>query len=159
MMLVTLGTISYPFDRAIRWLEICLAKSIISEPVFIQHGATDVSSVIDHPLITAQSTVTLDQWIELVNQSSLVISHAGQGSTRLLAENQACFFLLPRLSLYREHIDDHQAMFAKSIRHTGITYCSTIEEFQNLILEPPPPFNGNVFEGPRLVEYLLEKYS
>ncbi|NJL54798.1 glycosyl transferase [bacterium] len=159
MILVTLGTISYPFDRAIRWLEICLTNQVILEPVFIQHGATDVSPLIEHPLITAKSTVPLDQWLELVNQSRLIISHAGQGSTRILAENHASFFLLPRLSLYREHVDDHQAMFAQSIRHTGITSCSTIEEFQWLILNPPPAFKGNVFEGPRLADYLLEKYS
>lgn len=155
---MTLGTIAYPFDRAVRWIKICLEKDLITEPIFIQHGATNVSSIVDHPLITAKSIVPNEQWLDLVCSSRLVISHAGQGSTRILAEKNARFFLLPRLALYREHVDDHQIMFAKSIRPTGITYCTTIEEFQALIKTPPPPFKGNIFEGPRLAEFLLKKY-
>jgi len=155
---MTLGTISYPFDRAVRWLKICLEKDLITEPVFIQHGATDVSSIINHPLVQAEPTIPNEQWIDLVCTSRLIISHAGQGSTRMLAEKNARFFLLPRLALYREHVDDHQIMFARSIKATGITYCLTIEDFQTLLKSPPPPYTGNIFTGPRLAEFLLKKY-
>lgn len=158
MISVTLGTISYPFDRAVRWIKICLDKDMVTEPIFIQHGSTDVSSIIDHPLVTAKPIVSVDEWLDLVFNSSLVISHAGQGSTRMLAEKNARFFLLPRLAIYGEHVDDHQIMFAKSIKPTGITYCITIEEFQTMIASPPLPFKGNIFEGPRLAEFLLIKY-
>lgn len=83
MIIYTLGTIFFPFDRAVSWLQELLEKEIIVEPVLLQHGAT--SPKLSHPLLTSVVSLPRDQMHQSVKQASLVISHAGQGSTRMLS--------------------------------------------------------------------------
>jgi UDP-N-acetylglucosamine transferase subunit ALG13 len=159
MITVTLGTIPYSFERAIAWLNTLLDRKIINEPVFVQHGITDASPIATHPLVTAQPILESAELIALVNRSRLVISHAGQGSTRMLAAQRASFVLVPRLSRYKEHVDDHQLLFAQNVQHFGVRYCLQLEEVENAILQPPPRFQGQLFDGPKLPDYLKALYS
>ncbi|MDF5724752.1 MAG: glycosyltransferase [Rhizonema sp. PD37] len=158
MILITLGTISFPFDRAVLWLRILLNSRVISEPVFLQSGNSDISVVAGHPLVTIEPIVTTDKLSKLVNESRLVISHAGQGTTRMLAANGVQFILLPRLKVLGEHIDDHQLLFTQAIAKFGINSCVSLEYLQKLILEPPPSFKGQLFSEPKLAKYLLNQY-
>jgi UDP-N-acetylglucosamine transferase subunit ALG13 len=158
MITVTLGTIPYSFDRAIAWLQTLLENRVINEQVFLQHGITDISRLASHPLVQTEPYVNLNQLINRVNHSRLVIAHAGQGSTQMLAAEGASFVLLPRLSIYKEHVDNHQLMFARSVGRFGIQSCSTIEELSRAIICPPPPLNKFLFEGPKLSDYLCETY-
>ena len=158
MIVVTLGTIPYPFERAVGWISELIRLKVISESVFIQHGVTNIDPLLRHRLVTASPIVESDRFIDLIDQASLVISHAGQGSTRLLAERRASFVLLPRLAQYREHIDDHQLFFAKSVKNSGVGYCSDIGELASAVSNPPPRFDKRLFEEASLVEHLVKAY-
>lgn len=159
MITVTLGTIPYSFERAINWLNVLLEQNVINEPVFVQHGITNVLSVATHPLVETKPIVDIEELTERVNQSRLVLSHAGQGSTSMLATQKASFILLPRLSQYKEHVDDHQLYFARCVEPYGIQYCLSLKEVEQAILCPPPPFQGQLFSGGKLSEYLKDRYS
>lgn len=158
MLTVTLGTIPYPFPRVIAWLQVLLENGLVAEPMFIQSGVTDVTPIAGHPLVQTMPIVESSELIHIVNQSRLVISHAGQGSTRMLADQGASFVLLPRLALHKEHIDDHQLLFARSMQPFGIRHCLTLEELSHAILNPPSPLEIQLFDGPQLSEYLCEAY-
>lgn len=158
MILVTLGTIPFSFDRAINWIESLLDNGTISEPVFVQYGVSDVAVITKHRLVTAESIVLSKDLMKIVDASRLVISHAGQGSTRSLAERGARFVLLPRLASYGEHIDDHQLLFARSVEKLGVLSCSSLNDLQQAVLQPPPPFQGRLFESPKLAEHLSKAY-
>lgn len=158
MITLTLGTIPYPFDRAIQWLNILLDSQLISEPVFVQSGVTDVSVLANHPLVTTARVITAPELLSLIQQSRLVISHAGQGSTCVLAAQHASFVLLPRLSCYREHIDNHQLFFADSMRKVGVRSCLKLEDLKAAVIEPPPRFQGMLFTGPKLADHLIQIY-
>jgi UDP-N-acetylglucosamine transferase subunit ALG13 len=158
MIFITLGTISFPFDRAVLWLKILLERQAIIEPVFLQYGSSDISVLGDHPLVTAESMITSERLIKLVDSSRLVISHAGQGSTRLLASRGVPFVLIPRLKCYGEHVDDHQLWFAKAVAKYGIQNFVSLDELAQAILEPPPRFQGKLFGNPKLTDYLLRQY-
>ncbi|MBW4643614.1 MAG: glycosyl transferase [Goleter apudmare HA4340-LM2] len=158
MILITLGTISFPFDRAILWIKILLDRQAIVEPVFIQYGSSDISLLGAHPLVTAESMITSERLIKLVDSSRLVISHAGQGSTRLLASRGVPFVLLPRLKRYGEHVDDHQLWFAEAVAKYGIKNFVSLDELAQAILQPPPHFKGQLFGNPKLTDYLLRQY-
>lgn len=126
MIVYTLGTIFFPFDRAVDWLQELLEQEIIVEAVLLQHGATSAAK-LNHPLLTSVPSLTRSEMYEAVKQSSLVISHAGQGSTRMLAEMGACFVLLPRLKRYGEHVDDHQLLFARTVEKYGVLHCKELD--------------------------------
>ncbi|NJM70669.1 MAG: glycosyl transferase [Scytonema sp. RU_4_4] len=158
MIIMTLGTVSFQFNRAIIWLSILLERGMISEPVFLQYGNSDTSPVAGHPLVTLEQTVTSAQLTKLVDASSLVISHAGQGSTKMLAERGAHFVLIPRLKRYGEHVDDHQLWFAQSVASYRIQSILSLQELEKVVLQPPPHFQGKLFNGPKLTEYLLTQY-
>lgn len=157
MIFVTLGTQFFPLDRATEWLKKLLDHQIIREPVIYQHGITSVAS-LQHPLLTTVSSLSLEEMKNTIQQASLVISHAGQGSTRLLARLGSCFILLPRLKKYGEHVDNHQLDFTLAVANLGIHYCTEFEDLVGFIQTPPPPFEGDFLPGPPLVDYLLTKY-
>lgn len=158
MITITLGTTPFPFNRLIDWLATLLKERVIVESVFLQYGATDVSPVVNHPLVIASSLVRLNQLFEYIDTSRLVISHAGDGSTRELVVRKQSFVLIPRLARYGEHVDDHQLMFAESMRSLGICYCQSIDDLKDWIMNPPPPVNPSVLNKPKLADYLLHTY-
>lgn len=158
MILLTVGTIIFPFNRLVDWLEVMLTESVITEPVLFQYGSTAIDQ-LRHPLLTLVPSLTRQEMQDAVRQSSLVLSHAGQGSTRMLAEMQARFILLPRLKRHGEHVDDHQLWFAESVEKFGIHYCTELDPLIQQLQDPPDPFQGELFNAPSLVEYLVERYS
>ncbi len=158
MITVTLGTIPYSFDRAINWLDSLLESEVISESVFVQHGATDVSKLAKYPLVKTIPIVETSFLMKTIQESRLTISHAGQGLTRGLADRGACFILVPRLSRYNEHIDDHQLCFARGVEKLGIPYCTSLDKLEQAIKCPPPNFKGQIFDGPKLAEHLMQIY-
>lgn len=158
MITVTLGTIPFPFERVIQWLETLVEDGTISESVFVQYGVSDISRIEKHPLITVAPLLEREKLLQLVTNSRLVISHAGQGSTRWLAACKVSFVIVPRLARYGEHIDDHQLSFAKSVESFGARYCLSLDELRSTILEPPEPFQGELLSGSKLVDHLLQVY-
>jgi len=158
MIVYTLGTIFFPFDRAVLWLKVLLEQKIIVEPVLLQHGATSVTH-IRHPLLTTTVSLSRPDMQDMIQQSSLVISHAGQGSTRMLVEMGACFILLPRLKRYGEHVDDHQLLFAQAVEPYGIYHSTELEGLIHYIKHRPPICKGDLFKAPSLAEYLTSRYQ
>ncbi len=158
MITVTLGTIPFPFNRVISWLDILLDSQIITEPIFIQHGVTDISAIAKHPLVKALPLLDSASLMQTAKDSRLVISHAGQGSTRAFIEQGASLILLPRLARYGEHIDNHQLIYAESIKDLGIYACMDLYRLKQSILQPPPYIKKQLFQGPKLSEYLCEIY-
>lgn len=156
MILITLGTIPYSFDRLIDWMAISLDEGLICEPVFVQHGITNVTAIINNPLVTTSSLLSLDEISKVIANSRLVISHAGQGTTRKLAKTNKPFIIVPRESKYREHIDNHQLCFAQNMSDKfGICCCTSLTDLQKFILNPPRPINKELFHQTKLADHLL----
>jgi UDP-N-acetylglucosamine transferase subunit ALG13 len=158
MIIVTLGTIDFPFHRAVLWLRGLVENKIINEPVLLQHGMTPVEN-FNHGLVTNLVSLSRPEMYELTKQASLVISHAGQGSTRMLAEMNTRFVLIPRLKRYGEHIDDHQLLFARQVEQFGIKYCTEFNQLIKYIKQRPSPYYGELYKAPLLVEYLINHYQ
>ncbi|MBW4668146.1 MAG: hypothetical protein KME60_12175 [Cyanomargarita calcarea GSE-NOS-MK-12-04C] len=93
MITVSLGTIPFPFDRAINWLSLLLQRGVISEDVFVQHGTTNVSILAKYQGVTTAPIIETSLLTQKITDSRLVISHAGQGLTKALATQGACFVL------------------------------------------------------------------
>lgn len=158
MITVTLGTIPFQFNRAIQWIDQLIDQQVLQEDLFVQHGVSDISQLEKYPFIKSASTVEYSKMKEILKSSRLVISHAGQGSTRELAAQSVRFILLPRLSKYNEHIDDHQLVFAESVSTFGVRYCLTLKELEQAILDPPSPLADSLLNQPKLTDYLLKQY-
>lgn len=119
LVLVTMGTNSYPFPRLIAALE---KLDIYHDPNvrwFIQTGGFEVSlkpangEVVD--------MVGKDKMDELVKESSLVISHCGVGSINQMLVYQKKVIFVPRLEQFGEFSDDHQLQIAKELSNSNMT--------------------------------------
>ncbi|MGF1600586.1 MAG: glycosyltransferase [Thermosynechococcaceae cyanobacterium] len=158
MITVLLGTSPFPFDRAVSWVKVLQQQNLIRTKVFIQYGASDVSQLKHGSRIATASFITSEEVRSCIRQSQLVISHAGQGLTRSLAESKVPFILLPRLARFGEHIDDHQLWFAEAVAQWGVCYCTSIEQLEQAVLSPPEILQCPLFEGPKLTDHLLKTY-
>jgi UDP-N-acetylglucosamine transferase subunit ALG13 len=156
---VTLGTINFQFDRLVHSIGSLIENGVINEHVFIQHGFSDASEIEKHPLVTTAHKVPAEVLSDRIAQSRLVISHAGQGSTRYLAAHNVSFVIVPRLAMFEEHIDDHQLDFAKNVSKLGVVYCEDVDKLSDFIDNPPAPLGKNIFDGPKLSDFLAEHYS
>ncbi|MEL6778138.1 MAG: glycosyltransferase [Cyanobacteria bacterium J06597_16] len=159
MITLTLGTTPYPFGRALQWMHQLLEQEIITEPVFVQHGSTDIALLQAHERVSAAALLTAPELNEKISQSRLVISHAGQGSTRKLAAQNKSFVILPRLAKYEEHVDDHQLRFAEGVEQLGVTVCRNFDTLKKAVVSPPEPLNRELFSGPKLGDFLAQKYA
>ncbi|MEB3336518.1 MAG: glycosyltransferase [Leptolyngbyaceae bacterium] len=158
MITITLGTIPFQFNRAINWIHVLIERGIITEPIFIQHGVSNVLFLKKYPFVTTAPILESKNMRAISQASRMIISHAGQGSTRSLVSQNSRFVLLPRLAKYGEHIDDHQLFFARSIEPLGVRYCLTLEELKYAILNPPNPVNSGFLQEPKLANHLLKIY-
>ncbi|MEO0373869.1 MAG: glycosyltransferase [Cyanobacteria bacterium P01_A01_bin.17] len=159
MFFFTLGTIRFPFDRSVSWLKTLLENKVINDEVLLQSGATSVRK-IQHPLLTSIVSLTPHEMRESVSRADLVVTHAGEGTTLMLADMGARFVLLPRCKRYGEHCDDHQLLMAKEFsKYYGIPYCTDIQQLAHFIDHPPPPFKGKIFDGPSLADYFVHRYG
>jgi UDP-N-acetylglucosamine transferase subunit ALG13 len=61
----------------------------------------------------------MDEFERLIQQSSLLIMHAGAGSVIHAVRAERVPIVMPRRAADGEHIDDHQLEFATALASTG----------------------------------------
>jgi UDP-N-acetylglucosamine transferase subunit ALG13 len=115
MILVTVGTERYPFNRLMDWVDLLLRYQLIQDEVVVQYGScTRLPSGVK-----VYQSLKSEQFGELVQQASFVISHCGEGSFLLLEEMGKPYVLVPRSHQFREHVDDHQVELAIALSQAG----------------------------------------
>jgi UDP-N-acetylglucosamine transferase subunit ALG13 len=111
MILVTVGTEKYPFNRLMRWIQLLVDRGFIQDELVIQYGSCTVwpSGTVASPLFNQ------DQFRDLINRADFIISHCGEGTLLLLDTSYKPYILVPRSKQYEEHVDDHQIELAKAL--------------------------------------------
>jgi UDP-N-acetylglucosamine transferase subunit ALG13 len=115
MILVTVGTERYPFNRLMDWVDLLLHYKLIQDEVVVQYGScTRLPSGVK-----VYQSLKSEQFGELAQQADFVISHCGEGSFLLLEEMGKPYVLVPRSHRFREHVDDHQVQLAIALSQAG----------------------------------------
>lgn len=115
MILITVGSREYPFDRLIRKVDQLVAQGIITDTVIgqIGHSAYEPKHF---------------QWYRFMDQSlfreyqakaDIIISHAGAGALVSALKQEKAVISVPRLHQYGEHIDDHQTQISSALASEG----------------------------------------
>lgn len=135
MILITVGTEKFPFDRLMNWLNRLINKGVLNpkiEEVVVQYGSCTIipSQVKSFCILPGQ------EFLKLIAKARLIIAHCGEGTIDLLSKVNQPFILVPRLSKFGEHIDDHQEELANVLKVKGINVASSIEDLENFILSP-----------------------
>lgn len=117
-VVVTFGTMrTYPFDRAARAL-IPLLRQVAAPDAQIlwQTGVSDVSDLG----IDGKESVPASELRTAIQESDLVIAHAGVGSALTALDLGRAPVLLTRRKSRAEMVDDHQVMIAQELSRRGV---------------------------------------
>lgn len=118
MIFVILGTEHFQFNRFVKNVEHLVENDVLTEEVFIQLGM----SQYEPKHVGFKRFLPFSEMSHKIKNASLVLAHAGAGTTILSLQLGKAPILFPRLSKYGEHIDEHQATFAEKMKQKGYVH-------------------------------------
>jgi UDP-N-acetylglucosamine transferase subunit ALG13 len=122
LILISLGTHQQPFSRALDLIE-PLARS--GETLVIQHGSTPPRPAMENA--TWVEYMPFDDLASTMTKASGVVCHAGIGTIMTALQRGHTPLVLPRQSMYGEHVDDHQLDIATHFAERGLVRCVAFE--------------------------------
>jgi beta-1,4-N-acetylglucosaminyltransferase len=109
LIFVTVGNDFRAFDRLLKKMDE-IAPSIPGEILIQQGYSRYVPKNAKH-----FGFIPMDQAVEYIRKSELVVSHAGIGTIILCKEYGIPILILPRRKAFGEHMNDHQLEIAKAL--------------------------------------------
>ncbi len=114
LVVVTVGTEDYPFERLVRWVDSWLERATRPVRCFMQHGTAAPPRLAD-----GRPFLPFDDLLEAIREASVVVSHGGPATIALVHEAGMKPIVVPRVRSQGEHVDDHQVAFARRIAAQG----------------------------------------
>jgi UDP-N-acetylglucosamine transferase subunit ALG13 len=116
MILVTVGTEQYPFNRLMQWIEVLLQTEMINEEVIVQYG----NSTILPAGARVYRFLKEEKFQDLIQQARIVIAHCGEGTLLLLDSLDKPYILVSRSQEFKEHVDDHQVELGLALSQINV---------------------------------------
>ncbi len=126
MILVTLGTQDKSFSRLLDNIQEQIDLGNINDDVVVQAGYTKYDSN-DMKIF---DLIDRNEFGKLISKCDLLITHGGVGSILAGLKNNKKVIACPRLSKYKEHINDHQVQIIDRFYEKG--YILKFEDGDNL---------------------------
>lgn len=150
MIFVTVGSSPIPFDR----LLLAIAEFPTAEELIVQHGASTVRPAGAECI----EFLGYDDFVELLRQARIVVTHAGVGSVITSLEHGRRPVVVPRRTFFGEAVDDHQMAFARRARERGlVTLVEDVDDLPSAIAEHDARA-ASVPAGRRAIEVELRSY-
>lgn len=124
MIFVTIGTQQQNFQRLFDYLNHLDTK----EKIVVQKGKTNYHF---EKGIVAYDFISYHEMEKYIKKARIIITHGGGGTVFRALKLHKKIIVVPRLSKYKEHINDHQLEFSNYLKEKD--YCfvvQTEEEFQ-----------------------------
>lgn len=158
MILVILGTQDKSFIRLLDKVEEQINLGNIKEEVVVQAGSTKYKS--DNMKIF--DLIDRDEFSKLIDKANYVISHGGVGSILNCLNNNKKVIVCPRLSKYKEHLNDHQKEITNNFYKEGyILKLDEEDDLSKVIKElkdfKPKKYKSNNSSFVKLIEDFIEK--
>lgn len=132
MIFVALGTQKFQFNRLLLMIDQLLSDRKIKETVFAQIGNSDYEPR------NFQYAPFLDkkEFEKKIMECDILITHSGVATIIAGLKNDKKVIVVPRLSKYKEHVDDHQVQIAKSFSEQNyIMMCTENDNLEEMILK------------------------
>ena len=126
MILVTVGSQKFQFNRLLEKIDILIDKKVIKDKVFAQIGVSDYKprnySCVDF--------MTQDEFSKRMDECDTVITHAGTGVIVNAVKKEKKVIAVPRLAKYNEHVDNHQIELIKEFEE--LNFIEPVYEMEDL---------------------------
>ena len=126
MIFVILGMDVYPFDRLAQAVDELQRDGACGDDFFLQLGASKYAP--KHARF--ERYLPFGDVCERIQEASVVITHAGAGSTLVCIQQGKHPVLVPRQPRYGEIVDEHQLPFAEKFGQLGLA--TTVHEMSEL---------------------------
>lgn len=132
MIFVAVGTQKFQMDRLLEALDNLKNNGVIQEEIFAQKGcSTYTPSTYD-----AVDFLNREQFQEMIEKSKIVITHSGVGTIIKALNAGKKVVVVPRLSKYGEHVDDHQIQIANAFSSRNYVFmCMNLEKLSEVLHE------------------------
>lgn len=115
LIFVTIGSTNFQFNRLFLAIDNVLSK--LQKEIFlaVQKGNTTYKWRYKH--ITFCSYIKPVDLINFIKKADKIITHAGPATLYLITKHAKSMpFIVPRISQYGEHVDDHQLFFCEYLK-------------------------------------------
>lgn len=130
MILVSLGTQDFPFNRLLEEIDRLMDKGIINEEVYAQVGYTRYQA----RNFRTEAFTDFQAFDKLLEECSYLITHGGTGTIVGALRKGKKVIAVPRLAVHNEHVDDHQkeiiGLFSEQNLIIGV---SAVEELEQAV--------------------------
>ena len=121
-----MGMEVHPFDRLAKAVDDIQRTGAAGEDLFVQLG----SCTYEPRHAPFERFLSFGDVCENIRKASVVITHAGAGSTLVCIQQGKFPIMVPRFSRFGEHVDEHQVPFAKKLSAGGLAL--TVEDTNEL---------------------------
>ena len=133
MIFVTLGTQKFQFNRLLRMMDDLIENKKIHERVFAQISNSDYLP----QYYEYCNFLSNNDYEEYIKNCDILVSHSGVGTIMTGLRYRRKIIVVPRLSKYGEHIDDHQTQIAQSFSKLNyvLMYSDEDNNMEQLIVD------------------------
>lgn len=143
MILVLLGTQKNDFTRLLEAVQKNIDSGLIKDKVIVQAGDTKFKSK-DMEIF---DLIPMDKMNDLIDSAKLIITHGGVGSIVGALKKNKKIIVMPRLSKYGEHVNNHQQQIVSIFEEKG--YIKSINSADDLtkVLSEINEFTPNFYQS------------
>lgn len=130
MILVTVGTQKFQFNRLLETIDRLCDEGIIKDVVFAQIGNSDY-----HPkCFKYVDFLAKDEFDKKLNECDILITHSGVATIISGVMKEKAVVVFPRLAKYNEHVDNHQVQIAEEFATQNLVLaCYQQSELEEII--------------------------
>ena len=143
MTLVILGTQDKEFTRLLKMVEDMIKEDLLKGEVIVQAGQTKYDSKYMEILDLIQN----DKFNKLIKEADLVITHGGVGSIISALKENKKVIAVPRLSKYKEHVNDHQLEIVEEFSKLGYIKSANNKRELRKCLKELDSFEGEKYKS------------
>lgn len=109
MIFISVGSQKFQFNRLLKEIDRLIKSGVIKDEVFAQIGVSDYKP----KYYKFKDFLNQSEFNKYIEKSDLIITHAGTGVVVNSLKMNKKVIVVPRLSKYKEHVDDHQIQLTK----------------------------------------------
>ena len=131
MIFVTVGTHEQGFERLIKKIDDLVRDGKIKEDVIMQIGFTQYKP----KYCKWEKLFPYSEMKEMMQKARIVITHGGPASFIMVLQEGKTPIVVPRMSKYNEHVNDHQLDFSLAVneRYKNLIVVEDVENLGSII--------------------------
>jgi len=112
MIFLTIGTTEFTFDRLLKAVDEAMCNLRLNEQLIVQSGVGDYQ--FKYPNVKVFKDLPFNKMVDYLKNARVVITHGGPATIFLaLKHSKNKPLIIPRLPEFKEHVNNHQEIFAK----------------------------------------------